>query len=263
MAVDERKIAARRTVAEMRCRLDDKVGDIVRVFGEVGFHGPIRGDAVALQIAAADQRKTLAVLIDSEGGAIADMRRITDAIMSRRGPTRTVAVSYAASAAAVIFAAGSQRWATAYSRFCLHNSEKPGFANRRRTAAELRRAAEDLEKTDHWMVAFLHQQTRQPSALLRVMLAEDKVVSAEQARLMGLVTHIIPAPRPAPASRTTSRPAPRPTPRPAPARAAAPSLSALDVAAAPFLVNRPLGITAAGLDRLISQHRTRLVVGRR
>jgi hypothetical protein len=48
----------KRQLAESRLRIDADIGDIVRIHGGIGTDAPVKGDAVALAITAADKRKT-------------------------------------------------------------------------------------------------------------------------------------------------------------------------------------------------------------
>jgi ATP-dependent protease ClpP protease subunit len=222
-----RFVQAVRQIAEMRLRADDKVGDIVRIFGGLGGDNPVKGDAAALAITAADQRKSLAILIDSPGGMVKDARRIVDAIENRKGSTWTYALSMCASGAALVFAAGQQRWAESRTIFNLHYTERVDRSELdRMTALELRSAAAALEDLDKWMVGYLHGRTRHPSALLRQMLGEDKLMNTDEAKLMGLVTHRRKPGKSPPAAESMkilqAKPAPPPAPvaRPEPRHAA-------------------------------------------
>jgi hypothetical protein len=96
----------------------------------------------------------------------------------------------------VIFAAGSERRAAHDTKFLLHFAARPIDQENifHYTASELRAAAAECEKCDKWMLEFLHQRTRHPTLLLQKLLDEDKFMTAAEARLMGLVTHIQPKP---------------------------------------------------------------------
>lgn len=149
-------------------------------------------DVVAqlLALNAADESQ-ITLYINSPGGSLTDMSMIVDTMNHVRTKVSTVAVGLAASAAAVILAAGEKgmRFALPSARIMVHQPRVDGAG--RGQASDIEIQAKEIEYLRGNMEQFLAQQTGQSIELIRKDLERDKFMSAEEAKAYGIIDAVL------------------------------------------------------------------------
>ena len=133
--------------------------------------------------------REISVYINSPGGSMSAMTAIYDTMQFVRAPVATTCVGQAASAAAVILAAGApgMRFALPHTRVLLHQPSAGGqgtISDPALQAKELLRVIEQMEQV-------LGRHTGQDVATLGANTDRDKIFTPEQAVAHGLADHII------------------------------------------------------------------------
>jgi len=149
-------------------------------------------DVVAqlLALNAADE-SPITLYINSPGGSLTDMSMIVDTMNYIAAPVSTVALGLAASAAAIILAAGEKglRFALPSARILLHQPRVDGSG--RGQASDIEIQAKEIEYLRDRMEHFLSDRTGQPLELIRKDLERDKFLSGTDAIEYGILDSII------------------------------------------------------------------------
>jgi ATP-dependent Clp protease protease subunit len=133
--------------------------------------------------------REISLYINSPGGSMSAMTAIYDTMQFVRAPVGTTCVGQAASAAAVILAAGApgRRSLLPHTRVLLHQPSAGGQG----TISDLSLQARELLRVRAQMEEVLSRHTGQEVATLRADTDRDKIFTAEQAIEYGLADHII------------------------------------------------------------------------
>jgi len=133
--------------------------------------------------------REISLYINSPGGSMSAMTAIYDTMQFVRAPVATTCVGQAASAAAVILAAGAPglRSVLPHTRVLLHQPSAGGQG----TISDLALQAKELLRVREEMEQVLSRHTGQEVATLRADTDRDKIFTAEQAVAYGLADHII------------------------------------------------------------------------
>ena len=158
--------------------------------------GPIEEQMAGLIVAqllfleSEDSTKAVHLYIDSPGGSTTAGLAIYDTMQHIAPPVSTLAVGLAASAAAVLLAAGShgRRYALPHSRIMLHEPAIPGGVGGKLTDLDI--VIHELAHTKHVLVDLLQEHTGQPRQQIVDDIGRDFWMSAADARNYGLVDHI-------------------------------------------------------------------------
>jgi ATP-dependent Clp protease protease subunit len=131
----------------------------------------------------------IALYINSPGGSMSAMTAIYDTMQFVRAPVATTCVGQAASAAAVLLAAGAagRRAMLPHTRALLHQPSSGGEGQ----ISDLTLQARELMRVREQMEQVLARHTGQDPATLRRDTDRDKVFTAEQAVAYGLADMII------------------------------------------------------------------------
>jgi ATP-dependent Clp protease protease subunit len=133
--------------------------------------------------------REIGLYINSPGGSMSAMTAIYDTMQFVRAPVATTCVGQAASAAAVILAAGAPglRSLLPHTRVLLHQPSAGGQG----TISDLTLQANELLRVRAQMEEVLSQHTGQDVSTLRRDTDRDKIFTAEQAVAYGLADTII------------------------------------------------------------------------
>jgi len=138
----------------------------------------------------------IGLYINSPGGSMSAMTAIYDTMQFVRAPVATTCVGQAASAAAILLAAGApgRRSLLPHTRVLLHQPSTGGGEGQ---ISDLALQARELLRVREQMEQVLARHTGQEVATLRRDTDRDKVFTAEQAVTYGLADHIISSRQPA------------------------------------------------------------------
>ena len=146
--------------------------------------------AQLLVLEAMDSDRDITLYINSPGGSFTAMTAIYDTIQFIRPEVQTVALGQAASAAAVLLAAGApgKRLALPNARVLIH---QPSMGGDRGTATDLQIHADELLRIRTWMEETLADHTNKTADQVRDDIDRDKFLSAAQAKEYGLVDEVL------------------------------------------------------------------------
>lgn len=152
--------------------------------------------AELLLLDADDHDAPIDLYINSPGGSVVDGIAIIDAMQCVQAPVGTICVGQAVSIAAWVLAAGTRgrRAATPHAEIMLHQASA-GFKGQ---AADVRRRAERIQRSQDSLVHLLAGWTGQDAERVRQDMDRDSFMSAEAARAYGLIDEVLePYSRPA------------------------------------------------------------------
>lgn len=146
--------------------------------------------AQLLVLEAMDSDRDITLYINSPGGSFTAMTAIYDTMQFIRPEIQTVALGQAASAAAVLLAAGTpgKRLALPNARVLIH---QPSMGGDRGTATDLQIHADELLRIRTWMEATLASHTNRTADQVREDIDRDKFLSAAGAKEYGLVDEVL------------------------------------------------------------------------
>lgn len=143
-----------------------------------------------LVLEAMDSDRDVTLYINSPGGSFTAMTAIYDTMQYIRPQIQTVCLGQAASAAAVLMAAGTpgRRYALPNARMLLH---QPGLGGTEGTATDLSIYADELLRVRAWMENTLAAHTDRSADQIRTNIDRDKFLSAAEAKAYGLVDEVL------------------------------------------------------------------------
>ena len=155
--------------------------------------------AQLLVLEAMDSERDITLYINSPGGSFTAMTAIYDTMQFIRPEVQTVCLGQAASAAAVLLAAGApgKRLALPNARVLIH---QPAMQGDRGTATDLEIHANEINRMRVWMEQTLASLSNRTPEDVSRDIDRDKFLSAEGAKEYGLVDEVL-------ASRKITRPA--------------------------------------------------------
>ncbi len=155
--------------------------------------------AQLLVLEAMDSERDITLYINSPGGSFTAMTAIFDTMQFIRPEVQTVCLGQAASAAAVLLAAGApgKRLALPNARVMIH---QPAMQGDRGTATDLEIHAQEINRMRVWMEETLASLTNKSAEEVSRDIDRDKFLSAQAAREYGLVDEVL-------SSRKITRPA--------------------------------------------------------
>ncbi|MEV4902417.1 ATP-dependent Clp protease proteolytic subunit [Citricoccus sp. NPDC055426] len=146
--------------------------------------------AQLLVLESMDSERDITLYINSPGGSFTAMTAIYDTMQFVRPEIQTVCLGQAASAAAVLLAAGApgKRLALPNARVLIH---QPSMGGDRGTATDLQIHAEELLRIRTWMEETLAGHTNKTAEQIRQDIDRDKFLSAAGAKEYGLVDEVL------------------------------------------------------------------------
>ena len=160
------------------------------------FFGTALDDTVAnvvtaqlLHLEAEDPSREIQLYINSPGGEMTGLFAIYDTMQFISSPVSTICVGQAASAAAVLLAAGSpgRRLALPNARILIHQPH--GGAQGQTTDVEL--AAKEMVFMRHRMTEILAEHTGQSVERVAQDIERDHIMRGEDAVAYGMIDHVI------------------------------------------------------------------------
>jgi len=138
---------------------------------------------------AEDPEKDINLYINSPGGSVTALLAIYDTIEYIRPDVTTTCVGQAASAAAILLAAGTpkKRFALPHSRILIHQPQ--GGAEGQ--AADIEIQAREVQRVRDLLDQILAQKTGQPIAKVSADTDRDFIMTAEEAKAYGIIDEVM------------------------------------------------------------------------
>ena len=138
-----------------------------------------------------DPDREITIYINSPGGSFTALMAIYDTIQYVRPDVRTVCLGQAASAAAVLLAAGTKgkRMALPNSRVLIHQPATEGIYGQ---VSDLEIQANEVQRMREQMEATLAKHTNRGAEQVREDIERDKILTAEQALEYGIIDEVLP-----------------------------------------------------------------------
>ncbi|SFB98762.1 ATP-dependent Clp protease proteolytic subunit [Streptomyces aidingensis] len=137
-----------------------------------------------------DPDQDIQMYINSPGGSFTALTAIYDTMQFVKPDIQTVCMGQAASAAAVLLAAGTQgkRMALPHARILIH---QPYSETGRGQVSDLEIAANEVQRMRNQLEELLSKHSNQPIENIRQDIERDKILTSEQAVEYGLIDQII------------------------------------------------------------------------
>jgi ATP-dependent Clp protease, protease subunit len=146
--------------------------------------------AQLLVLESTDPDREITMYINSPGGSFTSLTAIYDTMQYIRPDIRTVCLGQAASAAAVLLAAGTagKRLAVANARVMIHQPAMEGAYGQ---VSDLEIQANEISRMRRLMERTLALHTGQTEEKIRADVERDKILTADEAKEYGIVDEII------------------------------------------------------------------------
>lgn len=146
--------------------------------------------AQLLVLESQDPDSLITMYINSPGGSFTALTAIYDTMQYIRPHIQTVCLGQAASAAAVLLAAGSpgRRLALPNARVLIHQPAMEGMQGQ---ASDIAIVADELERMTDWLCDTLAAHTGKNAADIAADIQRDKILTAEQAKEYGIVDQVL------------------------------------------------------------------------
>ena len=146
--------------------------------------------AQLLTLESTDPDREITMYINSPGGSFTSMTAIYDTMQFVRPQIQTVCLGQAASAAAVILAAGTpgRRLALPNSRILIHQPATEGVYGQ---VSDLEIQANEIQRMRNTLEEMLSRHSNRASEDVRKDIDRDKILTAEEAREYGLIDQVL------------------------------------------------------------------------
>jgi ATP-dependent Clp protease protease subunit len=146
--------------------------------------------AQLLVLESQDPEREITIYVNSPGGSFTAMTALYDTMQYIKPDIRTVCLGQAASAAAILLAAGTpgKRLALPNARVLIH---QPAMEGSQGTAADIEITAKEMLRLREWLEETLAKHTKVPIEQIRLDIERDKILTAEQAAEYGIVDKVI------------------------------------------------------------------------
>jgi ATP-dependent Clp protease protease subunit len=136
-----------------------------------------------------DPDRDILLYINSPGGSFTALTAIYDTMQFVKPDIQTVCMGQAASAAAVLLAAGTKgkRFALANSRVLIHQPYSEGGGQ----GSDIEIQAREILRLREWLEEALARHSSRPIELVRTDIERDKILTADEALDYGLVDQVI------------------------------------------------------------------------
>ena len=154
--------------------------------------------AQLLVLESQDSDGLITMYINSPGGSFTALTAIYDTMQYIKPQVQTVCLGQAASAAAVLLAAGSpgKRLALPNARVLIHQPAMEGMQGQ---ASDIQIVADEIDRMRAWLEDTLAEHSGTPVEQVRRDIERDKILTAPQAAEYGLIDQVLTS-RKAPAS---------------------------------------------------------------
>jgi ATP-dependent Clp protease protease subunit len=147
--------------------------------------------AQLLVLESTDPDRDILMYINSPGGSFTSLMAIYDTMQFVRPDIQTYCLGQAASAAAVLLAAGTpgKRHALPNSRVLIHQPAMEGAYGQ---VSDLEIQANEIQRVRRMMETTLARHSNKSPEDIRADIERDKILSAEEAKEYGLVDEVLP-----------------------------------------------------------------------
>ncbi|WP_420826937.1 ATP-dependent Clp protease proteolytic subunit [Arcanobacterium phocisimile] len=146
--------------------------------------------AQLLVLESIDPESPITMYINSPGGSFTALTAIYDTMQYIKPQIQTVCLGQAASAAAVLLAAGSpgRRLALPNARVLIHQPAMEGVQGQ---ASDIAIVADEIDRMNDWLIDTLASHTGKDREIIKNDIARDKILTAQQAKEYGLVDQVL------------------------------------------------------------------------
>ena len=147
--------------------------------------------AQLLVLEAEDPDRDILMYINSPGGSFTSLMAIYDTMQFVRPDIQTYCLGQAASAAAVILSAGTpgKRYALPNARVLIHQPSTEGVYGQ---VSDLEIQANEIQRVRRLLETTLARHANKDADEVRRDIERDKVLTAEEARVYGIVDEVLP-----------------------------------------------------------------------
>ncbi|MFD8495027.1 ATP-dependent Clp protease proteolytic subunit [Amycolatopsis sp. NPDC059657] len=138
-----------------------------------------------------DPDRDITIYINSPGGSFTSLMAIYDTMQFVRPDIQTVALGQAASAAAVLLAAGTpgKRLALPNARVLIHQPATEGTYGQ---VSDLEIQANEIQRVRRLMETTLAKHTKRDPEQVRADVERDKILTAAEAKEYGIIDEVLP-----------------------------------------------------------------------
>ena len=146
--------------------------------------------AQLLVLESQDPDSLITIYINSPGGSFTALTAIYDTMQYIKPQVQTVCLGQAASAAAVLLAAGSpgKRLALPNARVLIHQPAMEGVQGQ---ASDIQIVADEIDRMRVWLEETLAKHSGTPVEQIRRDIERDKILTAAQAKEYGLIDQVL------------------------------------------------------------------------
>src|SRR3954453_4820707 len=146
--------------------------------------------AQLIVLESADPDRDIIMYINSPGGSFTSLMAIYDTMQFARPDVQTYCLGQAASAAAVLLAAGTpgKRFALPNARILIHQPAMEGVYGQ---VSDLEIQADEIQRVRRLMESTLARHTNRDAEQIRVDIERDKILTADEARDYGIVDEVL------------------------------------------------------------------------
>jgi ATP-dependent Clp protease protease subunit len=147
--------------------------------------------AQILTLEADDPDREIVIYINSPGGSFTSLMAIYDTMQYVRPDVRTVCLGQAASAAAVLLAAGTpgKRQALPNARVLIHQPATEGVYGQ---VSDLEIQANEIQRVRRLLETTLARHTKKSAEQVRRDIERDKILTAAEAAEYGIIDEVLP-----------------------------------------------------------------------
>ncbi len=147
--------------------------------------------AQLLYLESVDPDRDITMYINSPGGSFTSLMAIYDTMQFARPDVQTFCLGQAASAAAVLLAAGTpgKRYALPNARVLIHQPAMEGVYGQ---VSDLEIQANEIQRVRRLMEETLSRHTTRDADQIRKDIERDKILTAEEAKAYGIVDDVLP-----------------------------------------------------------------------
>jgi ATP-dependent Clp protease protease subunit len=145
--------------------------------------------AQLLHLESEDPDREISIYINSPGGSFTALTAIYDTMQFIRSEVSTICMGQAASAAAVILAAGAtgKRFALNHSRILIHQPYAQGEGQ----SSDLEIQAREILRMRSQLEEMLAAHSKTPIEVIRKDIERDKILTAQEAKDYGLIDEVL------------------------------------------------------------------------
>jgi ATP-dependent Clp protease, protease subunit len=147
--------------------------------------------AQLLYLESVDPDRDIIMYINSPGGSFTSLMAIYDTMQFARPDVQTYCLGQAASAAAVLLAAGTpgKRFALPNARVLIHQPAMEGVYGQ---VSDLEIQANEIQRVRRLMESTLARHTSRSAEQIRKDIERDKILTADEAKDYGIVDEVLP-----------------------------------------------------------------------